>query len=110
MGQATKLTAVVLLAGCVLLSVFALSNRAIRTETKVLLGLEAPPQITPLQVVVPSPMAATSRPTRAPAPVTATAIASVAGRATATGSAGPTVLADPTETPRPPAPTPAQVV
>jgi len=111
MGQTTKLTAVALVAGCALLSAFALSNRAIRTEAKVLLGLEAPPQITPLAVVVPSPVRATaSRPTRAPAPVTATAISSVAGRATSTGSAAPTVPADPTATPSPPTPTPAQVV
>ena len=111
MGQATKMIVVVLLIGLALLGGFALSNRTIRTEAKVLLGLEAPPQITPLAVVVPSPAPATAlRPTSAPAQVIASAIPASTGPASPRRSAAPTALAEPTETPIPPTPTPEQVV
>jgi len=110
MGQATKLV-VGLLIGLALLGGFALSNRTIRTEAKVLLGLEAPPQITPLAVVVPSPAPAIAlRPTSAPVQVTAPAIPAPIGPASPTRSATPTALTEPTETPIPPTPTPEQVV
>jgi hypothetical protein len=106
MGQTSKPIVVVLLVGLALLSGFALSNRAIRTEAKVLLGLEAPPQITPLAVVVPAPM----RPTSIPAQVTALAKPTIASPAAPTHSAAPTALAEPTETAIPPTATPEQVV
>jgi uncharacterized protein YvpB len=111
MGHTTKLAAVVLLIVLALLGGFAFSNRAIRTEAKVLLGLEAPPQITPLAVVVPAPVrASVARPTSLPTQVTAPALPTVAGRAQPTRSAAPTATAKPTQTPIPPTPTPAQVV
>jgi uncharacterized protein YvpB len=110
MGRATKLV-VVLLIGLALLGGFALSNRTIRTEAKVLLGLEAPPQITPLAVVVPASAPATAlRPTSARAQATAPVIPSATGQADPTHSAAPTALAEPTETPIPPTPTPAEVL
>jgi uncharacterized protein YvpB len=111
MSQTTRLTVVVLLIVLALVSGFALSNRAIRTEAKVLLGLEAPPQITPLAVVVPAPVrASVARPTSLPTQVTVPALPTVAGRAEPTRSTAPTATAKPTQTRIPPTPTPAQVV
>ena len=111
MGQTTKLIVAVLLAGLVLLGGLALSNRAIRTEAKVLLGLEAPPQITPLAVVVPATVRPSAvRATHVPSQITALAKPTIASSAAPTPSAQPTAVAKPTETPIPPTPTPEQVV
>src|SRR5438876_815002 len=111
MRQTTKLIVVVLLAGLALVSGLALSNRAIRTEAKVLLGLEAPPQITPLAVVVPAPVrASAARPTSVPAQVAVLAIPTIATRAAPTRSVAPPALAEPIETPITPTPAPEQVV
>jgi hypothetical protein len=115
MNQTTKLITGALLAGLALSSAVALYNPTVRTEAKVLLGLEAPPRITPLAVVVPPPIrTAALRPTivaaRATAPVSAATPA--AGLLRPTRIVAPTVPATPTATAAPsitPTPTPVVV-
>ena len=110
MGRPTKLTVLALLAALFLVSAFALNNPTARTELKVILGLEAPPQITPLAVVEPPARTPTPRATITPAPIaTATAIG---GLSRATSTAAPTAAAPPTEPPAPtliPTPAPVEV-
>ncbi len=85
----------------VLLGVAAMANPTVRTEAKVLLGLEPPPQITPLAVVLPAPRATTqpARATLLPSPT-----------ATPTGTRAPSPTALPSATALPSTPSPAPVI
>src|SRR5215218_9240016 len=71
----------------VLLGAAALANPTVCNEAKVLLGLEPPPQITPLAVVLPAPRA-TPQPTRS----TLSPTPSPAATPTGTRAPSPTVL------------------
>jgi uncharacterized protein YvpB len=96
----------VLLLGLGLLGAFAIRNPTVRTEVKVLLGLEAPPQITPLALVLPSPDPPTatvgSSPTATAVPPTATLAPSTTPSPTPMPSSTPTVV--PTLPPTPTSP------
>lgn len=90
-----------------LLAGLAIRNPTIRTEVKVLLGLEAPPQITPLALVLPSLAPATATGTPSPPP----SASPVPPTATIEPSTTPTVTTEPSPTPVPtPSATPAPVV
>ncbi len=87
----------ILLLGIGLLATFAIRNPTVRTELKVLLGLEAPPQITPLALVLPSPNPPTATASSSP---TATALPPTATPAPST-TPTPTTMPTPTVPPTP---------
>jgi hypothetical protein len=106
MRQVTKLIAIAAAAALIIIGVFVLRNPTARTEIKVLLGMEAPPQITPLAAIGPTPM----RAAQPPATIAATRIATAAPAAAPTSSTVPTPAATPTATAAPTlTPTPAPV-
>jgi len=84
----------------VLLGVAALTNPTIRNETKVLLGLEPAPQITPLAVMLPAPRT-TLRPTHATSLPTATPAATPTGTHAPTPTVWPSATALPSVTASP---------
>jgi hypothetical protein len=99
----------VLAVALVLIAFVVYRDPGLRNDVQVLLGLEAPPQITPLALVTPAPV--TPPPTFVPTVLPATATAAPTTVQVATLAASPTP-APPTETasPIPPTATPAPVV
>src|SRR4051794_37911946 len=83
-----------------LLGVRILANPTVRTEAKVLLGLEPAPQITPLAVVLTAPHA-TIRPTRATRDSTPMPAATSTGTHTPSPTTLPSTTALPSITPSP---------
>jgi hypothetical protein len=97
--------AIAILLIAVLAGVAGLTNPTIRNEAKVLLGLEPPPQITPLAVMLPAPRATPQPPhaSRTPTPTAAP---------TPTGTHEPSPTTLPSSTPLPtitPSPSPVTV-
>ena len=109
MRHSTKMLGLGLLVVIALLGAFALRSPTVRTEAKILLGLEAPPQITPLAVIEPAPRVSTPRPSTVPTRTAAPTATAQAAAAAPTHVVAPTEVVLPTETPLPPSPTPGPV-